>query len=1068
MQISDLFFRQHPEPMWVFDTETLRFLDVNQAAIDHYGYSRDAFLAMTIADIRPAEDVPRLIDNLRQDTGGRDTAGVWRHRTQSGAIIHVRITSFGCEFEGRSAEIVSAIDVTDLMEAQQALAGQALRERHLKEMSEASAARFQSLFETVPSKLMVLAPGTYEVLAVSDAYLRSVHYTRERLLGQPLFAVLDDSQNRPAEALAELRASLKRAEATRSTDIMAIQYYPPGEGSGTPEGERGRYWSASNACVLNADRSVSYILHELEDVTELVAADTAAQSQPGNAGLHPGVKPEQVPAILKSRELKRANLKLLEQETNLRTAQRLLSIGIWKMDLVTSRLELSPNLYGLFGVDRETFSHDFEGYVAIVHPEDRDEMVENYRRFEAEGSQLLQFGHRIIKSNGQVAFVTGVGEVARTLDGAILTGVVQDVTEQQAQTSRMKLLDESVARLNDMIVITEAEPLSGPEGPRIVFVNDAFLRHTGYSLEETLGQTPRIVQGPLTQRDELDRIGRALRSWEPVRSELINYDRHGNPFWVELDIVPVANASGWYTHWISVQRIISDRKRAELDRARSEERFRLVTEATHDVIWDWDRETNSIWWNANFARRFGYDNPAETHTPATWASYLHTDDRDRVLASLRAFLDGTATIWSEEYRFLHANGDIRWASVHALAVRDSSGLAVRVTGSMLDTTEQRALQDRLRQSERLEATGQLTGGLAHDFNNLLTVILGNSESLTNRLPEGALRERAELILNAALSGAELIRRLLAFGRRQPLDPRPHDLNQLAGETLALIRRTLPENIAISLDPAADLWAVSVDAPQLQAALVNLCLNARDAMPAGGTLTISTSNVPMSRAAPGGEPRDHVVLSVADTGEGMTPDVLARVFEPFFTTKAPGQGSGLGLSMVYGFVHQSGGEIRLDSEPGKGTRAELYFPRSALPLDFKPASPVTADDDFPHLLVLVVEDSEPVRQHACQLLRDLGMSVTHAADGHQALARLRENPAIDFLFTDIVLPGDMNGADLAVKARAMRPGLKVLYTSGYTGGILKRPHGKGQIKPLLAKPYRREDLKSKLREVLKQT
>lgn len=375
----------------------------------------------------------------------------------------------------------------------------------------------------------------------------------------------------------------------------------------------------------------------------------------------------------------------------------------------------------------------------------------------------------------------------------------------------------------------------------------------------------------------------------------------------------------------------------------------------------------------------------------------------------------------------------------------------------------------LRQAERLRAIGELTGGIAHDFNNLLQVILGTTDQLAEALAaDQRLGKLAELARSAAGRGAELTGRLLAFARQQALDPRPVDAAALLEGMTGLVRRAVGAQVKLDLSSEPALWPAMADAAQLENAVLNLCLNARDAMSAGGLLSIELSNVTLDvdyvRQHSEIEPGDYVMITVSDTGCGMPPEVLARAFDPFFTTK-DGGGSGLGLSMVYGFAKQSRGHVRIYSEPGHGTTVRLYLPRA--PAEPVPERPAPSRTDIPlgREHVLLVEDDELVRSHVLAMMETLGYSVTPAGSGSEALALLQENRPFDLLFTDIVMPGPLNGQQLAERARALRPDLPVLFTSGYTESTIS---SRGWLRPgvlLLNKPYRRLELAMKLREAL---
>lgn len=646
----------------------------------------------------------------------------------------------------------------------------------------------------------------------------------------------------------------------------------------------------------------------------------------------------------------------------------------------------------------------------------------------------------------------------------------RDVTQEHVREEQLRLLETAVSRQSDILLITEAEPIDAPDGPKIIYVNEAFVRRTGYSREEAIGATPRIVQGPRTDRDELDRIRRALERWQPVRSELINYTKSGEEFWIELDIVPIADETGWFTHWVSVERDITERKRVEEEIRLYQERFRLVTRATTDIIWDWDLVADTQWCNENLKILLGYDPTKTEQIVESWANRVHPEDRESVVASMDAVLEGSDTFWSGEYRYRHADGHYLTFIDRTFVIRDDEGKAIRMLGSLVDVTNQRELENRLRQAQKLEAVGQLTGGVAHDFNNLLTVILGNAEMLADGLGDHEeMRRLADMTVMAAERGAELTNRLLAFSRKQALQPQVVDVGALIHDMESLLRRTLPESIDIRLVQSGRLWRAEIDPNQLEAALLNVTLNARDAMPGGGHLTIEMTNAVLDDDYAADEqelvPGQYVMIAVTDTGHGMPVDVLRQVFEPFFTTKEVGKGTGLGLSMVYGFVKQTGGHIRVYSEPGEGTCVRLYFPRS-YELDVQPrfaagGPAITGGTET----ILAVEDDAMVREHLVARLDGLGYKVSAAETGPQAIALLEEMPDLDLLLTDIVLPGGMNGRALADAALALRPDLKVLFTSGYSENAIVH-HGRLDLGvELLSKPYRREQLAEKVRKVL---
>ncbi|HEY3520558.1 MAG TPA: PAS domain S-box protein [Rhodanobacteraceae bacterium] len=428
--------------------------------------------------------------------------------------------------------------------------------------------------------------------------------------------------------------------------------------------------------------------------------------------------------------------------------------------------------------------------------------------------------------------------------------------------------------------------------------------------------------------------------------------------------------------------------------------------------------------------------------------------------------------WSGRFRQVVAGGKTITVDGHWTLLRDEGGNPIGVLKIHTDVSERVELEQRLVQSQKLEAIGQLTGGIAHDFNNLLTVIVGNADALTEELPgRPELLSLVEMIRTAGERGAELTRHLLAFARRQALEPRTIRPNEQIDGMRNLLRRTLGENIELSVTHAADVAMVSVDPAQFESALLNLCINARDAMSGGGKLMIESSNVALDQHYTGQRvdvvPGTYVQISISDTGTGMSAADAARAFEPFFTTKPRGKGTGLGLSMVYGFVKQSGGHVAIYSEPGHGTVVTLYLPRAQGSVQTG-AVPEPENIAGHGERILLVEDDDLVRSHALRLLESLGYRVTTASDGPEALALLRKGMVCDLLFTDVIMPGGMTGPKLAEAARALRSGLRVLYTSGYTENAIVHH---GRVDPginLLHKPYRKPDLAAKLRAVFNES
>lgn len=488
---------------------------------------------------------------------------------------------------------------------------------------------------------------------------------------------------------------------------------------------------------------------------------------------------------------------------------------------------------------------------------------------------------------------------------------------------------------------------------------------------------------------------------------------------------------------------------------------RLIDGVRDCAIYMLDRTGKVITWNPGAERIKGYQ-AAEIIGRHISEFYTPEDRRAQMPAAALATAERTGKFEGEGWR-VRKDGSRFWASVLIDALQSPDGELIGFAKITRDMTAPRLLQEQLNQSQKMEAIGQLTGGVAHDFNNLLTVVLGNLDSLSQELPSERIRwrRRVDHALRAAQRAAALTQQLLAFARRQPLKPKPVEINQLLAGWTEMIRRTLPEKMHMRRVQDDSAGIAEIDANQLESALLNLVVNARDAMPDGGTLTIetATSNVIPSDAqlVPDLQPGNYILICITDTGAGMSPEVLDRAFDPFFTTKSLGQGTGLGLSQVFGFVKQSGGHVKIYSRPGQGTTVKIYLPQIAVAeLDCPGPRFVATPRAVRKETILVVEDNDAVRSFTTDTLREFGLTVIEAADAADALKILHRNRHIDLLFTDIGLPG-MNGRELAATVHDLYPNVHVLFTSGYA----QMPRSASTTAPinipLLSKPFTRAEL-----------
>ena len=755
-----------------------------------------------------------------------------------------------------------------------------------------------------------------------------------------------------------------------------------------------------------------------------------------------------------------AGVKLRQSEEQLRRAQKAGGIGTFSCDVETDLMEVSPGYCEIFGLPERAVVSAAECEALIVE-EDRRLASNAFTR--AQHLAPLTAEYRIRRANdGQVRSIARSAgfEFDEFGQASRLVGVVQDVTQQKAS---QRAAEDSARQFR---ALAEAMPnhvwTALPDG-KLDWLNRRTYEYAGAHVIDLTGDAWTSI----VHQDDLPSSTAtwiaALGSGLDYETEFRLRDAAGHYRWHLARAVAIRDEAGSIVQWIGTNTDIHERKLAEAESERARNRiWRLSRELM--LVCNFDGLITAV--NPAATRLLGWED--EDMVGHQIPDFLHPDDLSSTEAELGKLSRG-ATILAFENRYRAKDGSYRvlnWAAV-------PEGELVHAVAR--DVTDERATEAALRQSQKMEAVGQLTGGLAHDFNNLLTGMSGSLELLQLRTSQGRLSESDRYISaaqGAVKRAAALTHRLLAFSRRQTLDPKPTDVKKLVFGMEELLQRTVGPSIKVEAVHAAGLWPTLIDPGQLENSILNLCINARDAMPDGGTITIESGNRWMDRRTAeqrGLEPGQYISLCVSDTGSGMPTAVIAKAFDPFFTTKPIGMGTGLGLSMVYGFAKQSGGSVNIYSEVGAGSMVCIYLPRHSGDRAIDPTEATVAD--VPRAgngeTVLVIDDEPTVRLFISEVLSDLGYATLEAGDGATGLKLLQSNARVDLLVTDVGLPGGMNGRQVADAARVFRPNLGVLFITGYAeNAVLSHGH----LDPgmhVLTKPFSMDSLGTRIRELLKQ-
>jgi two-component system, cell cycle sensor histidine kinase and response regulator CckA len=1032
----EVLFSTNPLAMYICDESTLEILEVNAAAERQYGYSREQMLRMRVTDLRPTEDVPAFLDWLRKNGTSPNGVGHVRHRRKCGEVFSADVTSQGIAFNGQNALLVVAQDISERLAAEQKLAE--------------NTAFANALTENNPLAIVALDMERC-VRTCNPAFERLFGYKRADIAGEKLPRLIA-----PPNGEKEMLGFVERV---MNGEIVRHS------------GKRRR-----------RDGS-------LVDVRLLAVPLMVNGKQTGTLGIYEDVTDRGVAEKAQQRAEEKYR-RIFESAVE----------GFFESTPDCRLVTVNPAMARIAGYasPAEMIREISElGRPLYADPASHDELR---RRLEAEGT-VEGFECAMLRKDGSTIWMSMNVRAVRDASGQIVShdGTAEDVT----QSKRSELIRQVTTDIIHAVSVTEnldallrvihaalgkvldaancfvalRDPATGKfHFPFFVDRYDAApppdeLQDLGRSCTSYVyrsGEAALISQtrfDQLASAGEVELVGTPCPSWlgAPLRTpaETIgvfvvqNYERVD--VYTQRDLEFLSSVGGQIA-------LAIERKRAEQRARESEARLRLLIEQLPAVLWTVDKNLRFTRAEGSGLARLGLK-PNQI-VGMTLSEYFETNDQSftPIAAHLRAVAGDPVTFPVEWKKGSYA--------CHVEPLRDSAGEVQGAICMALDVTDRKQLEEQFRQAQKMEAVGRLAGGIAHDFNNLLMVIQGYADLLADRLPVGeALHRNAEQIQTAAQRAAALTQQLLAFSRKQILAPKVLNVHTVVEDMEKMLQRLIGEDIELETASKHDLWLVKADRSQIEQVVMNLAVNARDAMPKGGRLMIETANVEfdasVSHSPAVVAPGKYVMLAVTDNGCGMDAKTQAHIFEPFFTTKEKGKGTGLGLATVYGVVKQSGGYVWVYSEPGHGTTFKIYLPRIE---DESLAAPRTRREKPEALprgseVVLLVEDEAGVRELAREYLEMSGYTVIVAADGHTAieLAALH-NGVIHLLMTDMVMPG-IGGRELAERVQAVRPDIKILYMSGYTDQAVVHQGILGTDAPLLQKPFTLATLTTKLREIL---
>lgn len=1146
LRLFEPLIDHHPTPTWIIDRETLAFLEVNQAAVETYGYSRAEFLAMTIKDIRPPEDIPRLLELMELDQSEWHQAEQWRHRRKDGTLINVKITAHLITYNRQPANLVTAQDITAQIQAEKRLWESETRYRQLIEMSPDAIAVHQE------GRVVFCNPAGFQIMRASRP---------EELIGVPIEAIVHPDDWPAAQ--------------DRIRRLLA------GEPVLYPVEER---YIRLDKTIVNVEVSAVSITFENEPAIQIMVRDVSARKE-------------------NERRLNQAYQQLRQSEMQFATTFRSSPVPLSLTRFDNGRLvDVNASFCSFVGYTRDEAIGKTGVELELLTAQQRDFIIDTLA---SRGGTIQNLEMTFRAKGSQIRHCFFSMEQITLEDEIFLLSTFTDITDrkraeaalQQKEAFTRDILDSLIAQL----VVLDAEGV-------IVTVNAAWdrfarenSRRQGRDIFVGVNYLDALERAVTRGADQsaqaaLTGIRAVMSGSQPAFSLVYLCPSRTQERWFVMHVTPLADFKQGV---IIIHENITEQMQAHQALQASEEKYRHLVETSHDLIWVVNSSGEITFINQAARRIFGYE-PAEM-IGRPYIDFTATDQAEIIEASWTTMLDNDDRIINYENWFLHQNGTQILINTNSLLHRDAEGAIVGAMGTSQDITERHRHEEQLRyqayllesvsdaiiatdlnfhitvwnraaeqiygwraddvmgqrpssilptqmmgdtieeserkllsegqwqgevihtckdgteryilstvtllkhidgrpigavavnrditaqkqlerenealtkqyhQAQKMESLGRLAGGIAHDFNNLLVPILGYAElGLLALPPENGLHENFERINRAAGRAADLTRQILAISRRQVLEMRILNLNDTVDEFQQMLRRIIGEDIAIETHLAADLWTIKADKGQIEQVLLNLAVNARDAMPQGGRLTIETANAILDEAyfishAETESAGPYIMWAVTDTGHGIDPEIQQYIFEPFFTTKEKNQGTGLGLATVYGIIKQHRGHIWVYSEANRGTTFKIYLP-AVDGLLAAGGGNQRMDKALPQgtETVLVVEDEAVVRRLVCDTLTTYGYHILEAAEPEQGLALADAFAGeIDLLLTDVIMP-KMNGRALYERLQTRRPGLKVIYMSGYTDNVIGHHGVVDNGLAFLQKPFAIRRLLELVRHVL---